>query len=180
MKFYKHDPNAWLAGTAQLTLEQRGAYITIIDLLYSNDDVLIDDDQAIARTMNCQVRRWQRLKSELMAMGKIRVDTAGLLHANRVTETVKTAAEFSFQQQTRVRKRWINYQKAKENNGALIRARNTSNTHSYKTEISTAQRIEKPPLVDDGESFGTPRPHSTTKSIATGELKASLHAKGWI
>ena len=179
MKFYKHDPNAWLAGTAQLTLEQRGAYITIIDLLYCNDDVLIDDDQAIARTMNCQVRRWQRLKAELMAMGKIRVDTAGLLHANRVTETVKTAAEFSFQQQTRVRKRWIDYRKAKENNDPLIRARNTSNTHSYNTEISTAQRTDRPLAVDNVDNSNSAEPETTTKSIATGELAAIVKSK-WL
>jgi uncharacterized protein YdaU (DUF1376 family) len=173
MKFYKHDPNAWLAGTAQLSLEQRGAYITIIDLLYCNDDVLIDDDQAIARTMNCQVRRWQRLKAELMAMGKVRVDTAGLLHANRVTETVKTAAEFSFQQQTRVRKRWIDYRKAKENNDPLIRARNTSNTHSYKTELLSESEKAEPPTVDNVDKSANP------KLPITDELRANIERK-WL
>jgi uncharacterized protein YdaU (DUF1376 family) len=180
MKFYKHDPNAWLAGTVQLSLEQRGAYITIIDLLYCNDDVLIDDDQAIARTMNCQVRRWQRLKAELMAMGKIRVDTAGLLHANRVTETVKTAAEFSFQQQTRVRKRWIDYRKAKENNDPLIRARNTSNTHSYNTELLSHSEKAKPLAVDNEENSIGAETNTTISSSGTAQLKASLKAKGWI
>ena len=187
MKFYKHDPNAFLAGTGQLSLEERGAYITLINMLYANDDVLVDNDEAIARAMNCQTRRWQRIKSTLMKLGKVRVDNDGLLHANRVTETVKTAAEFSFQQQTRVRKRWINYQKAKENNGALIRPRNTSNTHTHNKTSTNVEVQQKEVDENSGENSKAEIPQSTLSNpekvphplSATDELRANIERK-WL
>ena len=37
VKWYKRDPNAALTGMASLTLEERGAYNTILDLIYAHD-----------------------------------------------------------------------------------------------------------------------------------------------
>jgi len=37
VRWYKRDPNAALTGMAGLTLEERGAYNTILDLIYAND-----------------------------------------------------------------------------------------------------------------------------------------------
>jgi uncharacterized protein YdaU (DUF1376 family) len=179
MKFYKHDPNAFLAGTGQLSLEERGAYITLIDMLYANDDLLVDNDEAIARAMNCQTRRWQRIKSRLMKLGKIRVDNDGLLHANRVTETILEANKFSFTQRSRVNKRWFNHQKAKENNADAIRDRNTSNTHNKK-ESSCAvnngdnadnSQVEKPENQQDQQD----KPRHPL--CATPELEAVMRFK---
>ena len=35
LKWYKRDPDAALSGMFELTLEERGAYNTILDLIYS-------------------------------------------------------------------------------------------------------------------------------------------------
>jgi uncharacterized protein YdaU (DUF1376 family) len=37
MKWYKRDPEAFAGGTAELSLEEVGAYTRIIDLIYSRD-----------------------------------------------------------------------------------------------------------------------------------------------
>jgi len=36
-RWYKRDPNAALEGMAVLTLEERGAYNTVLDLIYTHD-----------------------------------------------------------------------------------------------------------------------------------------------
>jgi uncharacterized protein YdaU (DUF1376 family) len=187
MKFYKHDPNAFLAGTGQLSLEERGAYITLIDMLYANDDLLVDNDEAIARAMNCQTRRWQRIKSRLMKLGKIRVDNDGLLHANRVTETILEANKFSFTQRSRVNKRWFNHQKAKENNADAIRDRITSNTHTHNKTSTNVEVQQKEVDENSGENSKAEIPQSTPSNpeklphplSATDELRANIERK-WL
>ena len=179
MNFYKHDPNAFLGGTSQLSLEERGAYITLIDMLYACDDVLVDNDAAIARTMNCQTRRWQRIKARLLALGKIRVDNDGLLHANRVTETILQASKFSFTQRQRVNKRWFNHKNAKENNVDPIRSRNTTNTYSYNKTSTSLEAQQKEVAENSEENAKAETSQSTPKSIATGELAAIIKQK-WL
>jgi uncharacterized protein YdaU (DUF1376 family) len=71
LKWYKRDPRAALAGMMALTLEQRGAYNTLIDLIYCHDGAVADDPKYLAKVMGCDVRVWKRLRSELLAAGKI-------------------------------------------------------------------------------------------------------------
>lgn len=62
-----------LNGYMGLTLEQRGAYTTILDLLYDSGwEVGIPDrERWIAGHLNVSVRRWRGLRDELIAAGKI-------------------------------------------------------------------------------------------------------------
>jgi uncharacterized protein YdaU (DUF1376 family) len=88
MKWYKHDPDAFLVGTFALTLEERGAYITIIDLLYSRDGDVSED--VFARAMG-RPQIWRRMKAALLAKGKLHYKTDGKLTANRVETVLKLA-----------------------------------------------------------------------------------------
>lgn len=55
-----------------LTLEERGAYNTILDLIYSNvGNGLIDDDHYLSGWMRCDLRVWKRIKLRLIALNKI-------------------------------------------------------------------------------------------------------------
>lgn len=105
MKFYKRDPDRALAGMVDLSLRERGAYNTILDLLYSRDGCLRDDDDAIRRAMGCHGNEWRAVKAKLIAKGKIWAE-GGFLHANGVDEAVSEAADFSEVQRKRVAKRW--------------------------------------------------------------------------
>src|SRR6516165_11270530 len=117
MKFYYHDPDAALSGMAELNLEQRGAYYSILDLLYSRDGIVPDDDLAVARMIRVHWRTWRALKKQLMAAGKIRVNF-GLLEANGVSEELLRVSRLSQDQRRRASGRWQDYKKAKEINGA--------------------------------------------------------------
>lgn len=105
MKFYKRDPNAALAGMADLTLQERGAYNTILDLLYSRDGILPDDDEMIRRTMGCHGNEWRSVKTKLIDKKKLWIED-GYLKANRVDSVLKEAGNFSETQRIRAGKRW--------------------------------------------------------------------------
>lgn len=112
MKFYKRDPNAALAGMAELTLKQRGAYNSLLDALYAADGDLPDDDLRIARMISCHWREWATVKRELIEVGKVWTE-GGKIYAKRVQETVKEASEFSQKQSKRASEGW---QKRKKDN----------------------------------------------------------------
>lgn len=71
LKWYKRDPNAALSGMMELTLEERGAYNTVLDLIYARDNDLPDDDRFIAGWLRVDVRVWKRIKTTLIDRGKL-------------------------------------------------------------------------------------------------------------
>jgi len=90
VKWYKHDPNAALAGMIGLTVEERGAYYTLIDLLYARAPHNDVTDQLVIKALGCRPQVWRRLKGGLTAKGKVH-ETDGKLSANRVETEVKLA-----------------------------------------------------------------------------------------
>lgn len=114
MKFYKRDPDAALAGMADLTLQERGAYNTIIDLLYSRDGALPDDDDMMRRVMGCHGNEWRVVKAKLAAKRKLWIE-GGYIKANRVDSVLKEAGNFSETQRIRAGKRWERHGKQSEN-----------------------------------------------------------------
>lgn len=71
-----------------LNLEERGAYTTVLDLIYSKADELVDDDRFIAGWCGCDVRVWRRIKARLIALGKLHIDN-GMLRNFRATSGVE-------------------------------------------------------------------------------------------
>jgi len=85
-----------LNGYMGLTLEQRGAYTTILDLLYDSDWAIgiPDRERWIAGHMNVSVRRWKGLREELIQAGKIDV-VDGLISNKRYRIERENAASLS-------------------------------------------------------------------------------------
>lgn len=97
MKWYKHDPSAALAGMIGLTIEERGAYYTLIDLCYARAPKNYVTDVLVAQALGCRPQVWRRLKASLIAKGKVREvlheDGNTKLLPNRVESEV-VSAEF--------------------------------------------------------------------------------------
>lgn len=127
LHWYKRDPDAALAGMAELTLVERGAYNSIIDLLYSRSGNVPDDDVLVARMIGCHWREWKAVKGRLIARGKIRLE-GGKITANRVQEALKEAADFSQEQSRRAAKRWHKPEKNNKNNSNDMPLGNASTT----------------------------------------------------
>jgi uncharacterized protein YdaU (DUF1376 family) len=134
MKFYKRDPNAALAGMAELTLKQRGAYNSLLDALYAADGDLPDDDRRIARMISCHWREWATVKRELIDLGKVWIEE-GYLRAKRVQETVKEASRFSQEQSKRASDGWQKRKKANKNNDAPMPPGNASTPTPIDREV---------------------------------------------
>jgi uncharacterized protein YdaU (DUF1376 family) len=150
MKFYKRDPDKALAGMAELTLQQRGGYNSLIDLLYARDGDVPDDDARVARMIYCHRSEWKAVKRHLMATGKVWVED-GKLHAKRVQTTIKEATNFGQTQRKRVSNRWQKAENQNENNDPPIRAGNTN------IAIATATAIETRSKKDSRGRAASPR-----------------------
>lgn len=90
ISWYKRDPRAALTGMMELSLEERGAYNTVIDLIYDRDGDLPDDDRFLAGWCSCDVRVWRRIKQKLIDTGKLYVE-GGKLRNRRADRGVDDA-----------------------------------------------------------------------------------------
>lgn len=140
MHWYKRDPNAALTGMAELSLEERGAYNSLLDILYSRDGDLPDDDQLVGRIMRCNPRTWRKLKTSLIGRGKVWVSD-GKLMAKRVEKELKEAAKLSEAQSNKARKRWEETEKPNENNDPPMPPGNAST--STTTSTTTSRKKER-------------------------------------
>jgi uncharacterized protein YdaU (DUF1376 family) len=106
VNWYKRDPDRALNGMAELSLVERGAYNSLLDLLYSRNGNVPDDDVLVARMIRCHWREWKAVKKRLIAKGKIWVTADGLMGAKRVQDCLTEAASFSQEQSKRAAKGW--------------------------------------------------------------------------
>ena len=74
MKWYKRNPMAALDGMMMLSLEERGAYNTMLDLIYANGGRVIDDERFLSGWMRCDVRIWKRIRGRLIDLGKLYIE----------------------------------------------------------------------------------------------------------
>lgn len=90
VKWYKRDPDAALQGMFELTLEERGAYNTVLDLIYTRANDLPDDDRWIAGWLRVDVRVWKRIRNRLIDAEKIYIE-AGTIRNKRADVEVLAA-----------------------------------------------------------------------------------------
>ena len=141
MKWYKHDPDAALSGMVGLSLEERGAYYTIMDAFYSRDGNLPDDDYLVSKILGCHVRTWMSIKISLFKKQKIHVNELGNLVPNRGEETLREARRFAERQSKRSLTRWEKTENTSNNNESTMRPRNaitTTPTSTYKESCANA------------------------------------------
>jgi uncharacterized protein YdaU (DUF1376 family) len=82
-------PDEYLTGVACLTMEERGAYWDVCALTYSRGEPVIDDDRENARIFRVHPRAWKRVKSALIAKGKLHVDGDRLINGRCMRELEK-------------------------------------------------------------------------------------------
>jgi uncharacterized protein YdaU (DUF1376 family) len=112
LKWYKRDPRAALAGMRKLTLEERGAYNTILDLIYIHDGAVEDDPHFICHELHCNAQRWQRIKARLLDAGKIYIH-GGCIRNERADDEVQTWRKLQTLSELSANKRWATYNENK-------------------------------------------------------------------
>lgn len=110
-----------LAGMLSLTLEERGAYQTVLDLIYDRGGAVHDNDRLLAGYMGCSLRKWKALRESLLAKGKLTA-TDGFLSNSRaekeIENTLKTARKHAENGAKGGRNKAENLKNVKENNAS--------------------------------------------------------------
>jgi uncharacterized protein YdaU (DUF1376 family) len=71
LPWYARDHQKALDGMMVLTLEERGAYNTVLDLIYSRSGPVPDDERWLAGWMGCSVKKWRLLRAALLVKNKL-------------------------------------------------------------------------------------------------------------
>lgn len=90
--WYRRFPDNFIAGTVGLTLEEKGAYSLVLDLMYVRGGPVPDEPRYIAGVCNCSVRKWNAIRAKLIADGKIHV-VNGYLTNDRAEKEIENAAK---------------------------------------------------------------------------------------
>ncbi len=69
--WYQRYPADFIAGTIDLTAEEKGVYSTLLDLLYLKHAPIEDDGKELARICGCSTCRFNVIKRTLVEVGKI-------------------------------------------------------------------------------------------------------------
>jgi uncharacterized protein YdaU (DUF1376 family) len=112
LKWYKRDPKAALHGMIGLTLEEKGAYNVILDLIYINDGRVLDDPKQICVWLNCDPRRWKRIRAALIDAGKLYIH-GGYLRNERADDEALQAIRRVQVSVEAANKRWSEYNEIK-------------------------------------------------------------------
>ncbi len=88
VRFYLYD---WISGTNGMTLEQRGAYMTLLVLMYEKKAPLKTDFETLARACNCSQKKFAAIVEYLIKNDKLIQKDDGLWNT-RVEKELKEAA----------------------------------------------------------------------------------------
>lgn len=87
--WYRRFPDNFIGGTVGLSLEEKGAYSLILDLMYVRGGPIPDEPRYIAGVCNCSVRKWRAIRARLLEVGKIIVADGHLMNARAQNEIAK-------------------------------------------------------------------------------------------
>lgn len=90
--WYRRFPDNFIAGTVGMTLEEKGAYSLVLDLMYVRGGPVPDEPRYIAGVCNCSVRKWNAIRERLISLGKIHV-VDGYLVNERAEKEIENASK---------------------------------------------------------------------------------------
>jgi uncharacterized protein YdaU (DUF1376 family) len=89
--WYRRFPDNFLGGTNGLTLEEKGAYGVVIDMIYQRGGPIADEPRYIAGVCNCSVRKWNAIRARLLALDKLYVIDGHLMNERAGKELERAA-----------------------------------------------------------------------------------------
>lgn len=84
-----------LAGYMALTLEERGAYTTFLDMMYDAGEALVEHERLFSGYMGCSLRLYRKLRDALLAKGKLKRLADGKLTNSRFEKEVEKSSKTS-------------------------------------------------------------------------------------
>lgn len=135
LPYYPMYPRDFHDGTLRMSLELKGAYIMLLNLIYTRGGPVDDEEGYLARYVGCSIRKWQKLRLELIGHGKIVVEN-GMIRNSRADEELLKRA--SYQDQQRENRARPNKNKAEESRPREARASSESEPDSTSSSSSSS------------------------------------------
>jgi uncharacterized protein YdaU (DUF1376 family) len=142
LKWYKRDPRAALTGMRGLSLEERGAYNTILDLIYCHDGALEDNSREICHELHCNVRTWRRIKARLLDLGKLYVYDKCLRNERADAEVAKAQSLAKLSAEASL-KRWAAHNEIKRLGDGYPMQSTSTNRKLLFPYLSTVPKLKK-------------------------------------
>jgi uncharacterized protein YdaU (DUF1376 family) len=144
LPYYKAYPRDFIEGTIGMPFELKAAYRLVLDLIYMQGGNLPDDARYISGLLGCTLRKWNSLRGELIAVGKIEINGEFLTNKRAVIE-LETTRKFTEKQAE-------NRSKPNKNKGLKSPPcdhtdTNTDNTSSLRSDVS--ERAKKQDHVSE-------------------------------
>jgi uncharacterized protein YdaU (DUF1376 family) len=89
LPYYKAYPRDFMEGTIGMSMEIKGAYRLVLDLIYMTGGNLRDDARWISGHLGCSVRKWESIRIALICAGKIQVK-GGMISNERARAELDT------------------------------------------------------------------------------------------
>lgn len=86
LPYYKRYPRDFIEGTIGMPFELKAAYSVVLDLIYMQGGELPDDPRYISGLLGLSVRKWNSIRKDLIAVGKIQVNGEFLTNYRAVIE----------------------------------------------------------------------------------------------
>ena len=90
--WYKRYPADFIQGTMGLSLEEKGAYSIVLDLIYAKGAPIVDDERYIAGVCNISLRKWAAIRERLVEAKKITI-SAGFISNFRAEKEIENVSK---------------------------------------------------------------------------------------
>lgn len=93
LPYYKAYPRDFIEGTIGMSLELKGAYRVLLDLIYMQAGHLRDDARYISGLLGCSVRKWETIRVQLICAGKIQIENGKITNSRARLELESTLTQ---------------------------------------------------------------------------------------
>jgi uncharacterized protein YdaU (DUF1376 family) len=140
LPYFPFYTQAWKDGTRKLTPEQRGIYVDLLTYIYDADGPIEDDLRDLANLLRVDLRVWKRVRSELIALGKIEASEGYLSNGRAASEL---DVRRSYVETKRQNRSHPNKKQGTENTPDTTGGRETTNRQSYDC-LREGDSVESP------------------------------------
>lgn len=159
LDWYRRNPAKFIGGTVGMTFDVKGSYSILLDLIYDGQGSCPDDGPWIVNILGVgmSVRRWNVIKAELVARGKITVADGRIFNPAATRELAKIETKVG-QSSGKVpgKNRDKSPDKTAEKQPELFAANGLTPTSPSKTSTVPARARESQSLEDRIEKTSTP------------------------
>jgi uncharacterized protein YdaU (DUF1376 family) len=95
MPYHRRYHQDALQGYRKLSLEERGAYTTILDLIYDEGGPIENNERWLAGELNCSLRKAKALLESLLTMRKLFINLQGKISNHRAEAELENSLKIS-------------------------------------------------------------------------------------